>query len=695
MTDLAGIAAAAGVSVSWLWDKLWDKFGNDIVSITKDAVKAEWDRFNWPEAEQRYRTRLREQYRFARLLGNPKPIEIENIYTDVYVLDQPAAIRRYTIEELQNNIQNKSGYSPDEEKRSPILDLARKEKRLYILGKPGAGKTTFLRYLTIQACNGKIRNTPIFIELKDWAASGLDLVSYVMRQFEICEFPDALPFIKYLLESGYAFVLFDGLDEVNQEGEHRNKMIRILRDFARQYPKVHICLTCRIAASDYSFEQFTYLEIADFTENQVIEFAYKWYKDEPEKGGKFVKELRKPENKGLKELTRTPLLLALLCLAFDQSLFFPPNRTELYRDALDALLRKWDLSRNIHRDSVYRNLTPGRKEKMLARLAAENFDKGDYFIHRTVLARQIIAYIRQLPGEKSEEEPEGDDILKAIEAQHGILVERAHNIYSFSHLTIQEYLTARYIVENAGDDSLESLINFHLTEDRWREVFLMTSSLLDDASYFMDFFLRAIKNILIQNESCLFLLKVVYGTAQHIANDSMFLQKTLILLLFAHGLKRAINLELALVHNVPFAGNTYFDEILGFPLTIQRVLDQTLAIANEFASKDTVRLNLEQVLNCNRNLSGILSRARNNKGLVTGTDLQYLFSLDTAIADILSLKFGIVPPLQDKRWEINLDQIDQIRSYIYANKLLLDCLNLSVVTNRLNFLSQMFLLPEN
>ncbi len=56
-----------------------------------------------------------------------------------------------------------------------------------------------------------------------------------------------------------------------------------------------------------------------------------------------------------------------------------------------------------------------------------------------------------------------------------MLVERAEGIYSISHLTLQEYLTAQYI-----DDlrQIESLVTEHLTDARWRVVFLMVAGLM-------------------------------------------------------------------------------------------------------------------------------------------------------------------------------------------------------------------------
>lgn len=65
-------------------------------------------------------------------------------------------------------------------------------------------------------------------------------------------------------------------------------------------------------------------------------------------------------------------------------------------------------------------------------------------------------------------------VLDAIEVQQGILVERATDYYSFSHLTLQEYLTALYIVDKRLEDEL---VERYLKDERWREIFLLVAGL--------------------------------------------------------------------------------------------------------------------------------------------------------------------------------------------------------------------------
>lgn len=61
---------------------------------------------------------------------------------------------------------------------------------------------------------------------------------------------------------------------------------------------------------------------------------------------------------------------------------FPKRRAELYKEALDALLKEWDSSHNIQRDTIYRGLSVELKQRMFADIAAESFEQGNYFCRK-------------------------------------------------------------------------------------------------------------------------------------------------------------------------------------------------------------------------------------------------------------------------------------------------------------------------
>ena len=491
---------------------LWDKFGGDFAQkLAKDI----WATFSWAVAAKRYREHLHKQYSTIHIFGMSEPVPLEGVFTHVVALDKPADRHSYDITALQEEVLSDPDrihalmrqriYGKTERIDGCDLVRDRKNDRLFILGKPGGGKTTFLKYLALQAAREDLNQIPIFVTLREWQAEG-DLLAFLARQFEICGFPEAAPFIQLMLQhTDFGLVLFDGLDEVPQEGERRDRAIAALRDFARQYPRAQVLITCRNAASDVTFEGFKFVEIADFQEGQMHAFVRKWFRaaKAPEVAEQFWKALNEDENRGIRELGSQPLLLTLLCLTYQETLHFPQRRVEIYEEALEALLKKWDSSRQIARDSVYKNLSLGRKRQLFARLAATFFDKGFYFIPQHDLVQAITDYMQGLPpvGKEHRGEIDGTVILQEIEAQHGILVQCAQRIYTFTHLTFQEYYTARYVAENTQRGALKRLL-IHVHEARWHEVILLVASMLYDTEDFFSEFQQAL-DIMVRDEPAL------------------------------------------------------------------------------------------------------------------------------------------------------------------------------------------------
>lgn len=316
-----------------------------------------WEHVDWDAAEQRYKRELLRQYGTMHIFGMSQAVPLGQIVTDVYVLDKPSAFRRFSIEELERQHIAEVGSTTNDE-RQPVLDLVKKERRIFLFGKPGAGKTTFLKHLTMQAVNGKLSRIPIFLELRRWDIRTTSLMEEIVRQFAICGFPNAQPFIEAILRSGRGLFLFDGLDEVPLEDDRRRRTINAVRDLAQQYANCQYVITCRTAAVEHVFDQFRYSEMADFTMSQIKGVVQGFFQETPEKAQRFLEAFAREEHQGIRDLARTPLLLSMLCLAFDETMHFPQRRSDLYEEALDALLKKWDSSRSIQRsDPLWQSLT--------------------------------------------------------------------------------------------------------------------------------------------------------------------------------------------------------------------------------------------------------------------------------------------------------------------------------------------------
>ena len=125
------------------------------------------------------------------------------------------------------------------------------------------------------------------------------------------------------------------------------------------------------------------------------------------------------------------------------------------------------------------------KKELLTQIAAATFETGDYFFESEKIQKLIAEYLQSLPDsnqDKIQLQLDSEAVLKSLEAQHGLLIERANKIYSFSHLTFHEYLTAKKMI--ASSDSLKKLVNY-APKNRWREVFFLVVDMLESADNFL------------------------------------------------------------------------------------------------------------------------------------------------------------------------------------------------------------------
>jgi hypothetical protein len=431
-----------------------------------------------------YTDRYWNRHGMIKVLKMSKPMNLESIYINVKCLEH--LVRDYYDENLENKYREskKRRFSfSDNEKQDGLL-FANQEQYLMVFGDPGIGKSTFLRKIGLEALKGNQGTyehnlTPVLLDLKNFKEIEIDIQLFIEKEFKICRFPDVETNIRKKLEKGELLILLDGLDEV--PSDNINDVVKKIQDFVDLYDKNRFVISCRTAFRK-NFKRFTDIEIVEFDDQQIQSFIKNWFVSELDPENETAKNcwelLQKEEYQSAKELCQTPLLLTFLCLIYQKKQSFPTDRSILYQEALEILLEEWaehnELQENRSIDKKLNiNLSVKIEKLLLSKIAYDNFLEDKLFFLEKDIVYQIESSLQKVLN--FSQNPDGRKVLKTIEVEQGILVERAKNKYSFSHLTFQEYLTAQYIYDH---DLIEEVVKNHVMETRWKEVFLLIAGLM-------------------------------------------------------------------------------------------------------------------------------------------------------------------------------------------------------------------------
>lgn len=370
------------------------------------------------------------------------------------------------------------------ERRVPVGQRLGVSQRLVVLGDPGGGKTTMLRwmataYLLRHRGDDAFRHLPdtetlpdeswipVLIRCRDLGPGDLcrsfvDFLTQHLYKTEL-QHEEAAVMKAVILEwiaNGRALLLVDGLDEIS-DPQVRVMFCQELERTAARYPAAPIMITSRVVGyRDMPYRMgsgFEHGQIAELSAEDKDHFAQRWVEvterhqlaDERARRAQELREALHSSDR-IERLTGNPMLLTTLALVKRKVGRLPSKRNKLYAEAVSVLLN-WNPLR-------YEPIDEDEAIPQLGYLAYEMCRQGVQRLPESevldLLDRMRVEYPNIRAIKNSNLTPR--EFLKVLEARSSLLMQsggiwpkkrKEELTWEFRHLTFQEYLAARALLD--------------------------------------------------------------------------------------------------------------------------------------------------------------------------------------------------------------------------------------------------------
>ncbi|MBH5134650.1 NACHT domain-containing protein [Streptomyces sp. HB-N217] len=380
-------------------------------------------------------------------------------------------------------------------------------ERIVLLGDPGAGKTSLVRFLALALTGTNIPESlanlagrlPVVIELRKYAEA-----QWRERTFE--DFLDRLSAMEQMavprqvldvfLRTGHALVFFDGLDELF-EPAMRAEVSRRIAAFADRYPRVRIVVTSRVIGyqrGELDRVGFQHYMIQDLTVPQIGRFAKNWYDTvcphDPVAARRLCKRMiyAVDHSRPIRELAGNPLLLTILSI-IGRRQELPRDRQGVYEHAVAVLIARWDQhAKHLRTPAGAQALEylEDRDRHELLRLLARQMQDGaggiaGNHIHGPELEETFKTYLQEhyeLP--LTQATVAAREMLRQFRERNFILSRFGGEVYGFIHRAFLEYLAAADIAhryaqdrEWTQDELIQEVFARRASDPAWHEVLLL------------------------------------------------------------------------------------------------------------------------------------------------------------------------------------------------------------------------------
>ena len=462
-------------------------------------------------------------------------IELEQIYITLKASQRAnpgSNTQQHASQTEMEWLREEAGFAPGEQRKQTGNEPLRSEtvnvrveqalashKHLVILGDPGSGKTTLTRYLALlygrdlalksKSVKAKFGlnesgHLPVLLQLRQMGTflkahfpdDGTDgqalMLAFLRESLKKAQIDLPTDFFDPYLDTGKAVILLDGLDEV-ADPALRRRVSRLVEAFVLAHPACRFVVTSRVVGYNDSVRlggDFSTSTVRDFTLEDVGQFLKHWHRlvavgqigigvDAENFAASQTTQLMSAirDNERVRELAINPLMLTVIALVHRDRVKLPDRRAELYAEAVDVLLGKWDEARGVGEVAILddRPFDAGDRRLLLQTIALSMHERQKKELEAVELRALLQKFFTSKTLDESAARRAAEHFLTVVEERTGLLSARGEGIYAFSHLTFQEYLAA---LEIAGRDDYATYVLEHCAEPWWREVILLTAGSL-------------------------------------------------------------------------------------------------------------------------------------------------------------------------------------------------------------------------
>ncbi|GAB1810767.1 NACHT domain-containing protein [Priestia megaterium] len=374
------------------------------------------------------------------------------------------------------------------------------DKNLVILGKPGAGKSLFGKYLMCSIFNKDtdeipepiMEYIPFRIELRKYLpykrsmnANIISYLTYILKtEFYISHIIEQN--ITHILENEKVLLIFDGLDEIFNI-QDKIEVKNDIENFLETYKKCKGLVTSRhIGYDEANLDEnsFTELEILDFKDNQIEKYVRRWYEcevkiDEVVKKEivSFLKHIEEIDE----ELIRNPLLLSLIVILYRNNGKLPSSKLEIYRSCTKTLVDKWDETKKLDISLKVEN----KKRSIFSFLALWQYETLSQESQEMIDYEKVLKEVEAIIKEKLALTKDAGEA--EIWAEEFLEYAKNRSLYfdnDFTHKTFMEYFTAYCIYQNTDiklrPQKRDNIIRDYIKNPFWFIVLELLINLIDE-----------------------------------------------------------------------------------------------------------------------------------------------------------------------------------------------------------------------